>query len=155
MTKLLTAEAGHIDIDIRMYGTQFKTRTYTDGRCNSNFKKIIGRQNSLTSLLLVSQPAIRDLYLPWKFSGGFSGKDSSGRAEKCMPFSHDMVRTKKSRFYYTQEYLKVTRQKGQTDSNLSLPTQQLAYLNSISSVLYYVMCIQDIYHSNILFDICG
>jgi len=57
VTKLLTAEAGHIDIDIRMYGTQFKTRAYTDGWHNSNVKKIIGRKNSLTSLLLVSQSA--------------------------------------------------------------------------------------------------
>jgi len=92
------AEAAHRDRDIRMHGTQFKT--YTDGWCTSNVKKIIGRRNGLTSLLLVSQPAIQDLYLHRKCSGGFSGKDSSGRAEKCMPFSHDMMRTKKGGFYY-------------------------------------------------------
>jgi hypothetical protein len=138
-----------------MYGTQFKTRTYTYEWCNSNVKKITGRWNGLTSLLVVSQPAIQDLYLHWEFSGGFGGKDSSGRAEKCRPFSHDMMRIKKSSFYYMQEYLKVTCQKGQTDGNLALPSQQLAYLNSISSLLYYVMCILDIYQSNLLFNICG
>jgi len=126
--------------------------THMDGVLQMS-KKIIGRRNSLTSLLLVSQPAKQDLYLHRKCSGGIGGKDSSGRAEKCMPFSHDMMRTKKSSFYYTQEYLKVTCQKGQTDGNLALPSQ-LAYLNSIPSLPYYVMRIQDIYHSNVLFDIC-
>ena len=66
-----------------------------------------------------------------------------------------MMRTKKGGFYYMWEYLKVTCQEGQTDGNLALPSQQLAYLNNTYSLLYYVMCTQDIYHSNVLFDICG
>lgn len=80
-----------------------------------------------------------NLYLHWKFSGCFSGKDSSGRTKKCMPFSHDMVRTKKSSCYNLLEYLKVIYQKGQPDGNLALPSQQLAHLNSIPSLLYYVI----------------
>jgi hypothetical protein len=79
------------------------------------------------SLLIVNQPTIQDLHLHQKFSGGFSGKESSGRAEKCMLFSHDVVRTKKSSFCYAKEYLKVTCQKQQADSNLALLSQQLAY----------------------------
>jgi hypothetical protein len=138
-----------------MYGTQFKTRTYIDGRCTSNVKKIVRRRNILTSLSLVSQPAKEKLYFHWKFSSVFGGKDSSGRAGKSMPFSHDMVRTKNSGFYDTPEYLKVTCQKGQPDSNLVLPSQQLAHFYSIPSLLYYVIFIQDINHLNVQFQICG